>query len=152
MHTTWILVANGHRARILGHDRASGGLVELAGFIYPAATTVTHSSAARLQGKEGRGHGAAAHGGTQFEPQTTGEEKAHKRFARQLAEYLNKGIQGQRCDHLVLIASPAMLGTLRPMLSALAQDKLLRSVGSDLTLYQGSELQQRVLEAVGPGV
>ena len=151
MPNTWILVANGHRARILQHNRADGSLVELAAFIYPAAATLTHPSAAHPHGKEGRGHGAAAHGGKQFEPQTTGEEKAHRRFARQLVDYLIKGLEAQRCDRLALIATAAMLGALRPMLSLHAQERLLRSVKSDLTLYQGTELLQRVREAVGPG-
>lgn len=151
MHNTCILVANGHRARFLQHDRSDGVLVERAGFIYPAAT-VTHSSAAHPHGKEGRGHGSAAHGGAQFEPQTTGANKAYSRFARQLADYLNREVDAQRCDRVALIATAPMLGALRPLLSPLAREKLLGSVDSDFTLYQGRDLQQRVQEALGPGV
>ncbi|RFO98546.1 host attachment protein [Rhodoferax lacus] len=152
MPHTWILVANGQRARFLQHDRAQGGFAELADFVYPYAPTSTHSAAAHPHGEQGRGHGSAAHGGTQFEPQTPDHEKAHTRFARQLADYVNKGVEGQQCDRIALIASSPMLGALRPLLSASAQEKVLRSVDSDFTVYQGHELQQRVQEALGPGM
>lgn len=69
-------------------------------------------------GKEGKGHGSAAHCGTQFEPQTTGVEKAYNRFARQLADYLNKVVADQNYDRVALIASAPMLGVLRSMLSS----------------------------------
>jgi protein required for attachment to host cells len=152
MPTTCILVANGHRARFLQHDCSDGDLVELAGFIYTAASTVKHSAAAHAHGKEGHGPGSTAHAGTQFEAQTTGTDRAYSRFARQLADYLNKAIETRHCDGVALIATASMLGALRPMLSPRAREKLLRSVDSDFTLYQGRELQQRVQEALGLGV
>lgn len=130
MPPTWILLANGHRARFMQHDRADGSLVEIAGFIYPAASL--------------------ANGGARFEPATGVEEKAHSRFARQLADYLNKAVANRQCDRVALIASGPMLGVLRPMLLPRTTELLVGSVDRDLTLYQGSELQQRVRDALGP--
>ncbi len=151
MPKTCILIANGHRARFLEQDQSGATLVELADFIYPAASTLTQASAARASGKQGQGHGSAEHGGTPFEPQTSGVEKAYSRFARQLADYLNRAVDKQHCDRVALIATGPMLGALRPRLSPRAQEKLVRSVDSDFTHYQGRDLQQRVQEALGPG-
>jgi protein required for attachment to host cells len=138
MPNTCILVANAQRARFLQHDCEQGGLVEVAGFIYPAASTVTHASATQR--------------GAPFEAQTAGPVKAYSRFARQLADYLNKAVDKQRCDGVALIATAPMLGAVRPLLSPRAHAKLRCSVDSDFTRYQGVELQQRVQDALGPGI
>jgi protein required for attachment to host cells len=61
-------------------------------------------------------------------------------------------VEGQQCDRIALIVSSPMLGALRPLLSAREQEKLLRSVDSDLTVYQGHEFQQRIQQAPGPGM
>lgn len=124
MPHTWILIANGRRARFYLHDRSEGALVELAGFIYPAAAAAS-------------------------EPLAAGREMANSRFARQLAGFLNKAVANRRCDGVALIATGPMLGLLRPMLSPVAAKQLLGSVDSDFTLYQGSELHRRVQDALG---
>jgi protein required for attachment to host cells len=129
MLQTWILVANGRRARFFQYDRVAGECVELAGFIYPAAATLTHATAVA---------------------QPVAAEKANSRFARRLADYLNKAIDNRRCDCVALIATDPMLEVLRRMLSPVATRQLLASVGSDFTRYQGRELQQRVQEALRP--
>jgi Protein required for attachment to host cells len=127
MNLTWILVANGQRARFFQHDPSDGQLAELAGFIYTPA-------AARIQAV--------------VPLQTPVEEKAYSRFARQLADYLNKGVANHRCDHIALIATGAMLLRLRPKLSAIAGERLLCSVASDFTHYPDSELRHWVHQAV----
>ena len=118
MAYTWILVANGQRARVVQHDRSQQAFAELAGFIYPAAAP----------------------------------EKAHSRFARKLAEYVNHGLARQRCDHIALVATGPMLGALQPRLSPAARSHLLGSVEADFTRCQDAELQQRLLETLGSQV
>jgi hypothetical protein len=125
MTGTWVLLANVNRARFLQHDSAIGGLVELAGFIYPPASTLVESSSP-LAGR------------------------AHSRFARQLAEYLNKAVADRRCERVALTATEPMLGKLRPMLSQRVSALLLRCVDSDFTRCHGPDLQQRVHQALGP--
>ena len=133
MKNTWILVANGHRARFFQHDQADCSLAEVAGFVYPAAAPPTQASTAQP-----------------LALQTLVATKSHRRFARQLADYLNKCVADQRCDRVALIATAPMLGAMQPMLSPVVGAKLLCSVASDLTHYQDSELRQRVQEVVGP--
>ncbi len=152
MTKTWILVANARRARCFERGALNGPLSELADFVFPHARLGGEASAGDISGDAGKGHGRTGHAGTQFEPRTETNAKEMHSFARQLADFLNKGVAAQRCDRLALIASSAMLGEVKPFLSAAANKILHRSVASDLTHYQNAELKQRVNEALSlPG-
>ena len=95
----------------------------------------------------------AIYGGVRVSTHNTRDEaladaKERARFARQLADYLNEGVAGRRCNALVLIATSTMLGELRPCLNHAAEKAVKRSIVSDLTRYQGADLRQRVDQAL----
>lgn len=140
MRTCWILIANAHRARIFEQHGVTQPLTELNGMVYPNSREAGADS--------GKGHGRTAHHGTQFEPHTEPDDKDRLVFARQVAASLNEGASEHRYNELILIASSPMLGTLRPLLNPAALALLKRSVSSDLTRYQNTELQQRVAQAL----
>lgn len=148
MAKTWILVANGHRARFFERDAATAPLGELADFVYPHASLASAPRASDVSGDAGKGHGRTGHGGTQFEPHTAVDAKEHHSFARQLADYVNHGVSEHRCGGLELIASGPMLGEIKPLLSHAATQALHHSVAMDLTSYQGADLRHRVQEAL----
>ena len=142
MTTTWILVADAHRARCFAQTSPSAPLKELYDFVRPQA----HS------GGDDKGHGRTGHAGTQLEPATDAAAKERQRFAHQLAEYLNRGVDARQCASLALIATSPMVGAIKPLLSPAAHRLLQRNAAIDLTHYQGLELQQRVQEVLGlPG-
>ncbi len=146
MEKSWILIANGERARCF--ERSSDhSLTELSDFVFPRAS-LSGQNGGDLTGAAGKGHGRTAHAGTQFEPRTDAQDKARGSFARQLADYLNNTVATQRCSALVLIASSQMLGELKPCLSPATQHALRRSVASDLTQFTGAELKKRVDRAL----
>ena len=148
MEKTWILIANSERARCFERHASDLSLTELADFMHPHRNMVSEVFADDPTGAAGKGHGRTGHAGTQFEPHTEAHAKERGIFARQLADYLNEGVAGQRCNALVLIASSAMLGELRPGLSKAADKALRRCVASDLTRYQGPELKERIDHAL----
>lgn len=150
MTKTWILVANAHRARCFERDAANAPLNELADFVYPHVRLGGEAPEGDISGDAGKGHGRTGHAGTQFEPKTEVSAKELNSFARQLAEFLNKGVAARRCDAVALIASSPMLGELKPFLSPAADKILHRSIASDLTHYQGAELKHRVNDALSP--
>jgi protein required for attachment to host cells len=139
MEKTWVLIANGERARCFERHGRDHSLTELADFVHP------HTS---LAGVANKGHGRTGHAGTQFEPHTEVQSKARGDFARQLADYLNEGVGAQRCHALVLITTSQMLGDLKPSLNHAAQQSLKRSVASDLTSFSGPELKKSVDRAL----
>lgn len=148
MDKTWILVADAARARCFERHARDHSLTELADFVFPQRKLADEVGAGDLTGAAGKGHGRTGHAGTQFEPRTELHAKEHANFARQLANHLNTAVAEQRCKHLALISTQAMLGELKPCLSVAAQKALQRCVTSDLTHYQGPELKQRVNEAL----
>jgi protein required for attachment to host cells len=148
MKKTWVLIANAERARCFERHGADHLLTELIDFVHPHASLAGKTGEGDLTGAAGKGHGRTGHAGTQFEPHTEAHAKERAIFARQIADYINKGVEEQRCNALVLIATSPMLGELRPCLSS-NSEKLVRScVVSDLTSYQGSELKKRVDDAL----
>lgn len=148
MEKTWILIANGERARCLERHAPDHSLTELADFVFPRTSLSGQASGGDLTGTAGKGHGRTGHAGTQFEPRTEAQDKARGSFARQLADYLNEAVTTQRFSALVLIASSQMLGELKPCLSLAAKNALQRSVASDLTQFTGPELKKRVDRAL----
>lgn len=148
MEKTWVLIANAARARCFERHVEDHSLTELIDFVHPDATLASKIGEGNLTGAAGKGHGRTGHAGTQFEPHTEAHAKERAIFARQIADYINEGVAGQRCNALVLIATSPMLGALSPCLSS-ASDKLVRScIVSDLTSYLGSELKKRVDDAL----
>lgn len=144
MKKTWVLIANGERARCFERHAQDHTLTELADFIHPQLSLAGTASGGDMTGAAGKGHGRSGHAGTQFEPHTEAQDKAHASFARQLADYLNEGATTQRYQALVLIASSPMLGELKPCLNQAARKAIERTVASDLTKYTGPKLKERV--------
>ena len=150
MDTTWVLVANGERARCFERRAEDHALIELADFVHPQSHLVSTVPAGDVSGDAGKGHGRTGHAGTQFEPHTEVQVKERGNFAIQLTNFLNQGVSAHECSSLVLIASPALLGELKPRLSVAAAKALHTAVASDLTSYTGPELKQRVDQVLAP--
>jgi len=148
MQKTWVLIANAERARCFERHATDHSLTELTDFVHPHSSLTGEAGGGDLTGAAGKGHGRTGHAGTQFEPRTDAHSKERGSFARQLADYLNEGVAAQRCNALVLIATSPMMGELRPCLSSAAEKLVRSSVTSDLTLYQGPELKERVDRAL----
>ena len=146
--TTWVLIANAERARCFERHATDHSLTELIDFVHPHASLANSIGEGDLTGAAGKGHGRTGHAGTQFEPHTEAHAKERAIFARQVADYINEAVAGQRCNALALIATSPMLGELRRFLTT-ASDKVVRSCpASDLTRYQGPELEKRVNDAL----
>jgi protein required for attachment to host cells len=148
MEKTWILIANAERARCFVRDAKDHTLTELVDFVHPHISLAGEADGGDLTGAAGKGHGRTGHAGTQFESRTETHAKERGIFARQLANFLNTGVVGQRYRGLVLIASSPMMGEIRPLLSSDASKLLRHCVTSDLTRYQGAELKERVDHAL----
>ena len=144
MGKTWILISDSGHARCFEQQVADRALIELADFVHPHKNLVAEAAGGDLTGAAGKGHGRTGHAGTQFEPRTEAHAKERGILAHQLADYLNLGVAEQRCQALVLIATSAMLGAIKPCLSSAAEKVLSRCVTSDLTHYSGADLKERV--------
>ena len=141
----WVLVANAARARSFVRDADNNAMRELCAFVHPESRMTGQELGAERGGKVFKG--AAS---TQFAPHTDPHDKEHTEFARELALYLEEAALAHRYTNLTLIASKSFLGELRAHLGAATQHLVSASVPLDLTAYQGSELEQRVAQALAP--
>ena len=148
METTYVLIADAHRARCFEREASSNLLIEQADFVAPQTRITNLPRNTDLSGAAGKGHGRTGHAGTQFEPKTELPDKERSQFARELAQYVNTAVNEHRCDKLVLIATSTVLGDLKPQLNSAATLALSRTIAKDLTHYTGPELAQRVNHAL----
>lgn len=68
-------------------------------------------------------------------------------FAKQLAKGLNDGALKQQYQHLVLVADPATLGRVRPLLHKEASQRLLAEFAKDLTNSRLDDIEQLIARA-----
>jgi protein required for attachment to host cells len=143
---TWILVADGSRARLFEQERPDdGAMVQVQSWANPALRVRAESLAYGNLGRASKGHP----GSVSFEPRTSLKQREHDRFAHELAQHLADGVRGGRCGALVLVASNSMLGAIRHALPAPAARLVQWSASVDLTRFEGRELRTR-LDALRP--
>src|SRR5687768_16260847 len=107
--TTWILVADGSRGRLFSRDERKPWVMVRA-FDRPECCATGGELAATEPGRQvhspAAGHRAAME-------KMTPQEIEGDRFGRELADVLEKGLNGGSYETLVLVAPPTFLGRLR---------------------------------------
>jgi protein required for attachment to host cells len=139
MPTTWILIADGGRARLLEQDRKSRSFKPTSEREFFGSTAQSKEIASDRPGRTfdsaGRGQpgDAGAYGRHAMEPATDPQRHAEYEFARDLSEHLETAANRHRFDHLVLVAAPKILGDLRELLPKTVQGKVVAEINKDLT-------------------
>jgi protein required for attachment to host cells len=72
----------------------------------------------------------------------SGRRHEVRKFARQVADYLNSEIAANSFDNIVLIASPAFLGHVRAELSETARRAVVHESAKDLTDLDADAIKQ----------
>jgi protein required for attachment to host cells len=139
MKPTWIVIADGSRARLFEQTAPDERWRELRAWVNPASRLRTESLAFDQLGRASKGQPGAI----SFVPRTTPRQREHRRFAHELARHLDLGVRSGQCDGLVLIASRSMLGELRQALPVQAAKRVRWSAPVDLTSFSGRELETR---------
>ena len=141
MKNQWILVANASLARIFRRDSALTPLVPV--------ETISHERS-RMRGCElatdrpGSEAADNSQGANHFEPRTDARRKEHLRFAREIADRLDKGLAAHEFDSLALFASSPFLGELKPQLSDAVKAKTKLALSNDFTALGLAELDKRL--------
>jgi protein required for attachment to host cells len=150
MQDTWVMVANAARARCFERHKADGTLRERADYVHPQSRQKGIDLGSDRSGHVDRDTRAGAGSGTPLDARTDPRAKEHDSFARQLAKVINDAVAGGRCGALVLVASNPFLGELKSHLSPRADHLLQATIPSDLTSFEGHDLQRRIDRALGP--
>jgi len=136
MSATWVLVAESSRAKVyLATDR-SATLVEIHDLVHPASRLHEGDLVSDTPGSDGGGVGQGRH---VLDAETTARAHESLRFAKELAERLDRGRTEGAFGRLVLIAPPAFLGLLRDSLSKEVKDLVSQEVNKNL-VQQPSEV------------
>ncbi|MBI5333935.1 MAG: host attachment protein [Burkholderiales bacterium] len=147
MLTTWIVVADEGRARILTPGEPGRDLREIEVLTDPAARADGADLRRDAQGRYyGKGERNQAHS---VPPRTDPLEKEAELFARLVAEHLCKARRENRFDRLQLVAAPRFLGRLRPLLDACVQEVVVDEVNKDLVNVDLHTLTQRFKPTLG---
>lgn len=127
---TWILIADGTRARIAWNDGPGRGVqfldrAELRGRNRPGREIMSD--------RPGRTFDSAGQGRHALELPTDPREHERQVFLNDVAALLDREHQRGRYDRLVLVAPPKALGTLRDALSDAARAKVTGEIDKNLT-------------------
>ncbi len=143
MKPHWIVLANASQARLLQDKGGNLALVE--SFSHSEARWKTSELVS-----DRAGHGSADHsyGGTSYPPRTDPKTKEHKRFARELADELERHALLGSYETLDVFASSPFLGELKAELGSATARLLVGTHDVDLTAVGPVELPRRIAQAL----
>jgi protein required for attachment to host cells len=131
-NTTWVLIADGARARLLAQAKPFAPL--------EPALEQEEFTGSMAQSKEigsdrpGRSFDSSGLGGRHaMVPPTDPQRYAKFAFARELAERLEEAVHEGRFARLILVAAPRTLGDLRELLPGAVKAKVVAEIDKDLT-------------------
>ncbi|MEO5373172.1 MAG: host attachment protein [Alphaproteobacteria bacterium] len=135
MHTTkrsitWILVADGARARLLVSDGPGGTLAVGEELDFIGTRLASRDIGSDRPGRASDGTGSGRHA---IEPPTDPRRHNAVAFARSLVEMLEEGLGRGAYERLVLVAPPRALGDLRTLLPDAVRERVIAELNNDLT-------------------
>lgn len=142
---TWVLVADGARARILENAGNGTGLKPAMGYDFAKSHAATHEAMADKAGRSASPGSGSHHA---VEPKTDWHTFEKHLFAKELAEVLKVALDKAAFDDLVLVAPPKALGELRAALDGRVKDHVCAELCKDLTHLTVHEMHDHLGSAV----
>jgi protein required for attachment to host cells len=140
---TWVLVADGKRARILSNDGPGRGLEAVPGGERSIELKPTREI---VSDKPGRSFESAAKAHHAVEPKIDWHRFEKTKFARGMAKLLDEAGAEGRFDRLVLVAPPRTLGDLRAAMAEATRARVQAEIDKDLTHESVHELTRHLRE------
>ena len=133
--TTWILIADGSRARVLENGGPNKGVVAKSNLVFEGDHRPSRDSLTDRPGRTFESVGSMRHA---KQPPTDPHDKIKTEFALSIVSALEQ--HADNYDRLILVAPPATLGELRKALPQQLASKVSREVGKDLTHVSNAEI------------
>ena len=134
---TWVLIADGARARVLESDGPGRGLTPVEGLVFHGDHSATHDLVSDREGRSFSSHGPRR---SAVDARSDPHRNLKSKFAHQLADVLAHGLQQGAYHRLILVASPVTLGDLRSAISDHVRATVVGEVAQDLTKLPNSEV------------
>lgn len=138
---TWILVADGARARLFETASPDDALTEVACFANPAGRSPGRGFTTGRAPTVNESVGAARHA---IEPHTTLREKTTDRFARTISVELERGRNAHRYARLVLVAPPRFLGALHGAFPKPLRDSVVAEIKRNVTALHAADIRAHI--------
>ena len=143
--TSWILVADGARARVLSRSVPSEGLKLEHEAEQPAQPTRDINA-----DRPGRTFDSAGVGRHAMEPHSDPARERKRTFARDLVQFVEAGRKRNAFDRLYLVAPPQTLGDLRRELGTELAAAVTGELPKDLTHVPLHELEAALGDLLAP--
>jgi protein required for attachment to host cells len=142
---TWVLIADGARARLVAAEGHGKGLQLIEKLEFSADHSpnreLLHDKPARVF----ESHGATRHG---VEPKSDPHRELKRDFAQELSSVLDTNLSKHEFDKLVVVASPVTLGDLRRALSEAVKATVVAEVSKDLTKVPNHEIARHIEDLI----
>ena len=143
--TTWIVVADGSRARIFSYRSDEPKLAIVREFDDPRARKPSRDLVSSGPGHNQESANAAHHA---IEPKHDPHAQAERAFLRKVAESIEAAASSKAFDRLAIAAPPRALGVLRQVLAPAIRGKLVAEVAKDLTKTPIAELPAHLADVL----
>ena len=142
-HGAWVLIGDGAKALFLVNqgDAAHPALETLRVMENDNPPTREQGSDAPGRFPDGRGPHRSAVQNTDW------HEIGKQRFAKDIADVLNKAAQANRFSKLVVVAPPKTLGDLRKEFDSEVTDRIIAEIDKDLTNQPPHEIEKHLAAA-----
>jgi protein required for attachment to host cells len=134
---TWILIADGARARVLLNEGPGRGIQVVEGLVFHGDHSATHDL---VSDREGRSYSSHGPGRSAIEPHSDPHRELKKTFVHGLARMLARELEQHAYERLVIVAPPVALGDLRAAISDHVRSKVVSEVAHDLTKLPNDEI------------
>ena len=142
---TWVLIADGARARILANNGPGHGLHAVDGLQFQGDHSATHDLVSDQQGRSFSSHGP---GRSAIASHSDPHRELKSKFAHHLADKLAHALVDNAYDRLVVVASPVTLGDLRAAMSDNVRNKIVGEVAQDLTKIPNDEVAEHIKDVL----
>jgi protein required for attachment to host cells len=141
---TWILIADGARARVLRNAALD---VEVEGKQKDIVFEIERKQLREIMSdRPGRSFAPAGARRSSMEYRSEPEKDQEARFADMLLEQLDRRLRSRQFDRLAIIAEPRMLGVLRQRISPTLRRTIFAEVAKDLTKMPQQALREAIAQ------
>ncbi|MGC9215389.1 host attachment protein [Acidithiobacillus sp.] len=145
---TWVLVSNAAEARLFKNEGCNTGLHLVQDWQHPDSRKHQDELVTDAGGRVQQSFAAGARPGIEW--QTSPKEAEMLHFANELATYLGAARKQNAFQHLVLVASPHILGLLREKLDAPTSAMISGTLSKDYTYVGIEELSKHLAQVMCP--
>ncbi len=141
MSKIWVVVADEAKARILSTSKSTDPLIEIQSL---SSSEAYDREQDLVSDKPGRGSNGSGQGKHAMDEKMTHKEQYAVRFAKELADLLEKNQQKKTYMNLIVVAAPHFLGLLRKELGKGVTELVSLEIDKDLTMMEPQAIREHL--------